>query len=104
MGSDLHGMRPWAPLLSTFGPNRRLASYVGCNGGPGPRLGHEQPRSLRHGRGRRKPRPGAVLGALVAGNTFDLHGIKGSIVAFLIIAALIAAGSAAVRESKPKPI
>jgi len=43
---------------------------------------------------------GAVLGALVAGLTADVYGIDGSIVAFLIIAALIAAGSAAIREPK----
>jgi len=41
---------------------------------------------------------------LVAGNTFDLHGIKGSIIVFMIIAGLIAAGSAAIAEPKPKPI
>lgn len=38
------------------------------------------------------------------GNTFDLYGIGGSIIVFMIIVALIAAGSAAVREPKPKPI
>ena len=54
---------------------------------------------------------GAVLGALVAGLTADVYGIGGSIVAFLIIAALITVGSAAIRDPrnskpklKPKPI
>jgi DHA1 family multidrug resistance protein-like MFS transporter len=47
---------------------------------------------------------GAVIGALVAGLTADLYGIEGSIFVFLIIAALIAAGSAAIREPKPRPI
>ena len=49
---------------------------------------------------------GAVLGALVAGLTADLYGIEGSIIAFMIIAALITAGSVAIRDprnSKPKP-